>query len=635
VAQEKHFNEELLTMYLDGELDPSESTGVSQHLDGCPRCQKSLFALSTASLALDSFHHELECVLPAPPKAWKSFETRLQAVLEEPVADLAHDSNPLIAHTWAVPSFGSVEARTGGWWSRMIERLQTATTMQWAPVALTGAAAALVVGVLLLKPVTNRSLSVEAVLQHARVQQASLPINATPVVYQRLRVRDLAAANSAITVKVWNNLRTGQSYEEVETGAAPKKRENVVEKSVSPLLQQVNVGLAANHVSWKMPVSTQALADWTSTRELPKESVREEKLTDGTRAYRLVAEINPSEDAARAALVMRSMEIVVRASDWHAVSARYTMSDNRSTHTYEIAELEYKLLPLSGMPAAFGGGSDAIVSDAGSAAPMQSGFQHLAVSVLERLDRIDALAQDQLTLSRSGSAGIDIRGVARSEARRSEILLALGSLASDPSVHLTLSSPQSGSALTAPGKIRAEQIDVRLNESGSNPEVRAYIASHQQLDEQGLEHATDRFVSDAVNHLGEAELHADALVRVVAFLPSGASALDQPADRMKLIAILKRHASASHHEIVALEQQLAPVFGGGEVRGTSGVESGSIEEQAAALARNIAETDRLLWKGLAGNASAADRKGLTECHFWLMLRDEDSLSAHIIEKLRP
>jgi hypothetical protein len=262
--------------------------------------------------------------------------------------------------------------------------------------------------------------------------------------------------------------------------------------------------------------------------------------------------------------------------------------------------------------------------------------------VLDRLDSVDALVQDQLVVTRAGNEGLQIGGIVRSDSRKAEILDALGSLASNPAVKLNLLSAGDArlvgaTPLTHP--IQLQSVEVLLNEAGSIPEVRSYLAFHRHVAERDLDQAADHFVSDAVEHSTEAQLHAQALKQIIEILPLSSAGPVSPETREKWCALMGRHAQASRREIHQLEQQLSPVFAhAGSAGGTSAAGTGGEEDlrpEASRLLNMTTDSDRILWQAFSSNASAADRRGLTEAEFWLMLKEEDLLAAHIVEKAHP
>jgi len=431
--------------------------------------------------------------------------------------------------------------------------------------------------------------------------------------------------------------------------------ETIVQAKAKPGLCAVNPDkpLQYGEMAYLVPRCDPVFKAWVESPGRKDESMNKERLAGGEEGYRLSATLaDAGVPAGSAPFVrapfLRTMDLLVRANDWHAVAARLTVASPAGTHTYEIAELEYRVIPLSQLPGnvfgALEGGSGQI-SDSGQVAMPGTGqlsFAELAVEVLDRLDRVDALVQDQIIVTRAGAEGLQIGGIVRSESRKAEILGALGSLATNPAVKLNLLSAgeaRSVGATPLTHPIQLQSVEVLLNEAGSIPEVRSYLAVHRHVAERDLDQAADHFVSDAVEHSTEAQLHAQALKQIVEILPLSSAGPVSPETREKWRTLIGRHAQASRREIHQLEQQLSPVFAhAGSAGGTSAAGTGSEEDlrpEASRLLNMTTDSDRILWQAFSSNASAADRRGLTEAEFWLMLKEEDLLAAHIVEKAHP
>ncbi|MDR3727822.1 MAG: zf-HC2 domain-containing protein [Terracidiphilus sp.] len=624
-----HFDEEQLMLYIDGELPSSEANQVKTHLFACLECRQEFSELQEANQAFTTFQEQCSEALPEPPLNWADFSQRLQETLAQPVA----------------------ERQT--WWRRFSDYVRQTASGAILPWTLSGAAAAMALVFLLLHSPAKDPLTVDDVLSRAQQERASLDASVAPVVYQKISITDSAVPQTPITVQIWNDQKNGRFREEAvngadtdRTGEARKSAGKARQAEPPSLLRDVNAVFAANHLPLTAPVSAEVFKAWVQSPGHKDESISKEKFAGGD-AYRLSAKVADSGIPVASTPFIRAMDLLVRANDWHAVAERLTVASPAGTHTYEIAELEYRVIPLSELPGnVFGAleGSAAPISDSGMVATpgaVQLSFADMAVDVLDRLDSVDALVQDQIVVTRAGNEGLQIGGIVRSESRKAEILGALGSLASNPAVKLNLLSAGDARAvgttpLTHP--IQLQSVEVLLNEAGSIPEVRTYLAVHRHVPERDLDQAADHFVSDAVEHSTEAQLHAQALKHIVEILPLSNTGPVGPETREKWRALVSRHAQASRREIRQLEQQLSPVFahaasGATLASGSAGEED--LQPEASRLLNMTTDSDRILWQAFSSNASAADRRGLTEAEFWLMLKEEDSLAAHIVEKAHP
>jgi anti-sigma factor RsiW len=630
-ARATHFDEAQLMLYLDGELPSSEASQVKTHLFACPACRQEFSELEEANQAFATFQGLSSEALPEPPLNWADFRERLQETLAKPVA----------------------ERRT--WWSKIADSVRQTASGAIVPWTLSGAAAAVALVFLLLHSPAKHPLTLDEVLSRAQQQSASVGASVTPVVYRKISITDSAAPQAAVTVQIWNDQKNGRFREEA-VNEADTDRTNGTRKSAGndrkaeppSLLRDVNAVFAANHLPLSEPVSAEAFKAWVQTPGRKDESMSTEQF-GGREAYRLTANLaDAASTPAASTPFIRAMDLLVRANDWHAVAERLTVASAAGTRTYEIAELEYRVIPLSELPrnvfGALEGGSAPILDSGMVVAPGtgQLSFADLAVNVLDRLDSVDALVQDQLVVTRAGNDGLQIGGIVRSESRKAQILGALGSLASNPAVKLNLlSAGDARSVGTTPltHPIQLQSVEVLLNEAGSNPEVRSYLAVHRHVTERDLDQAADRFVADAVEHSTEAQLHAQVLNQIVEILPLSSTGPVSADIREKWCTLISRHAQTSRREIHQLEQQLSPVFahaassGGTFAPGAAGEED--LRPEASRLLNMTTDSDRILWQAFSSNASAGDRRGLTEAEFWQMLKEEDSLAAHIVDKAHP
>jgi len=629
--QTTHFDEEELMLYLDGELPAREAELVVRHLPVCPDCNQKWTELRETSLACDQFLQEFAESLPAPPHNWEGFENQIRE------------------------SFATSQEKRPSWGQRFAGSVRGFTSGPLLPWTLSGAAAAVAMVFLFMHPLAKPSLSINDVLSRCEQASATAAVGASPVVYQKLRITDSAAPRKAVTVQFWSDRKLGR-FREAMVSSSPAETEKAKTDrpaSAAPgepeqLLRDLHAVYEANQLPANAPFSAQTFRGWTETGEPKQEGMREDRLGDGEKIYRLSAQaVAPPANSAADAPFLHTMELLVRASDWHAVAQRLTVSSRGSEHTYEIAELEYRLISPSQVPGNLFGGEEkasAPVTEIGAQTFVEEkpSQMDLAVEALERLDRVDALMQDQITVTRTGTSGVQIHGTVRNEARKAEIMASLGNLTSDPVVKVNLISAMSisssgASQLAHP--IQMQSVEVQINPSGSIAEVRSYLSAHRALTERELDQAADRFVTDAVGHSSAAQLHAQVLKSVVEIGAFGEAGFVPPQTRERLRVLVGRHAQASLREAQALEQQLAPVFGhngAAEKSLPAEVATGdNLPTMANLLLSRATEGDRMLWQAFSSNASSADRNALTDVRFWIVLKEECALAAKLGDTAHP
>jgi anti-sigma factor RsiW len=626
-VQESHFDEVHMLMHIDGELPHSEADRLMAHLLVCPDCQREYRDLQEANLAYSHFYAQFEESLPTPAHNWSGFEQRLHETMTAPVP------------------------KCRPWWSKFVDFAGQINGRSLVPWTLSGAAAVLVLVFFLLHPTLRPLPTVNDVLSRSEHESASMDASISPVVYQKVSITDSEAPQAPVTVQIWNDQKHGRFREEAENWSQTEQKSAGKDRQAEPprLLRDVNEAYAANHLRWTEPVSAEVFRAWVQSPGRKVQSINKEQLPGGAETYRLSAKVadTGSTPAPNTAFI-RTMELLVRASDWHAVSERLTIANQTGIHTYEIAELEYQVIPLRQLPGSVFGiqeGSAAPVSDSGSASVPGEGqvpFADLAVDVLDRLDRVDALVQDQITVTRAGTEGLQISGIVRSESRKIAILAALGPLVANSAVKLNLLSAENARALgTTPltHPTQMQSVEVLLNESGSIPEVRTYLAASRHVPERELDQAAEHYIAEAVTHSTEAQLHAQALKHIADIAPWSDSEIVTSKTNEKWHALVARHAQASQREIHQLEQQLSPIFAHGFSAGgifASGISgTGDLRPTANRLLNLTTDSDRIVWQALSSNASPADRRGLTNIQFWRMLKEEDSLASQLAEKAHP
>jgi len=626
-----HFDEEKLMLFLDGELLPAEDELLRLHLPVCTECAEKLTDLRAASLALRQFQHVSAELLPAPPRNWAGFENQIRLALLQPAVK---------------------KLSLGSRFCSEVRRFFSSPLLPWA---LSGAVAALAMVFFLGHLSLKHNLTVNDVLSRSEQESASSASRASTVVFQKIRITDSAAPQHPVTVQLWSDHRLGRYREVMVSSPAAgtdrgsrKPQANPAQSGQEQLLSDLHGVFDANQLPRNAAVSASAFRSWTQAGGRKEESIREDRLANGEKVYRLSAQASsPASTAAGDSPFLRTMELLVRASDFHAVEERLTLSSRAGERTFEIAELEYRFASPSELPEGLFGATGnglASISDVGKPMlPYEKPSQiDLAVEALGRLDRADALVQDQIVVTRAAAGGVEIHGFVRNEARKSEILAVLGALASDPAVKLNLlsaTSAQPTGALSLTHLMQVQSIEVQLSQAGNVSEVRNYLAAHRTVPEHDLEQAADRFVTDAVEHSTAAQLNAQALKNILEIGPSPMASYVSAETRARWRALVMRHSQMSLREIQLLEQQLAPIFSpkisaeGVPPAQTAGPDG--LQTAADRLLSQTTESDRILWQAFSSNGDAADRNGLTDARFWIMLKEECALAKQLTEGVRP
>lgn len=632
---DEHIDETNLILYLDRELRPDESARVSSHLERCAECRQIEAGLVQASLAFSSFQRDFNEALPAPPGNWVGFEQRLSGVLAEQSAP----REPW----WKIV------------WNAWRKWLPGAPVLPWG--LATGAAGLLVVFLWLHSP-AYPTLSVNDIVSQVEQKRTTSVSTLRPVVYRKLRISVSAAPNLPVTVELWKRTSDGR-VKELQAGQfavghvrrqakhsasrAESANRNAAAESDSGLLDQVNAIYSANHLDWSEPVSATEFKKWAASDGPKEEQVVRESLPSGGEAYRLIVRAkNPLNSPQRD--LLSEMQLLVRSSDWHAIAERLTLQGPSGVRTYEVAELDYRELRLNEVPASIFGAMSAGTALAGDLPRATLGIQPLsgaalAVEVLKRLDALDALAKDQVEVSRVGAEGLKLEGTIASAERKAEILAALGPLASNPALQLDLLSPsevqdRASRSASRPGPVQS--IQVPLDAQVSNPRLRAWLTERRGLSGAQLDAEAERFQMEAVVLSSDAQLQTQALKHILAVAPA-APAEGEAAQEWR--SLVNRHAETVHQQIQALQQQLAPVFRTASAPRVSDDSKapGSDDLRAGTdrLLDLVTATDHALWQAFSRSSTDTDQHQLTDPKFWLMLEEEDSLAADLMRRTRP
>ena len=498
--------------------------------------------------------------------------------------------------------------------------------MQLGGWALAGTTAAAVLTLALLHAGKDKPLTADDVLAQVEQHSQFRQVDVAPVVYERIRVVDSAAPDTSVTMQIWNDRQHGRHREQASSGAATRQ-----------LIHAVEATFNANQLPWNEPVSVSVYDRWRSHAGHTVQSVHSEQLESGEAGYRLSAQLLDVPQTVQPSYIEK-IDLLVRAADWKVVGERLSMHQ----HSYEIAELEYHEIPPAQLPEQLfgeGDGSGPLLAEAGANPPQGTdtgAMADLTVEALARLDSIEALAVDQVAVNRTAPQELEISGNLRSEARRAEILRALGPLASQPQIRINLQTGMEGhSAGPLNTPLHTQAVEIPASQAATLPELRNYLQTRRHIAERELDEASARFVADAVQHSSEAQLHAQVLNQIVQAAPAPDAAQLSAEMRGRLRRLLHRHLQASQQETRQLEQQLAQVWPVSESGASAPATANGLRAEAGQLQNLTTDSDRMLWKVFAANASPSDRHALTDARFWKMLKEEDLLATHLAEQVRP
>lgn len=410
-AEEGHPSDDELLLYMDGELAAKQAERLTAHLQACWSCRARTEKIQEAIHSfIDGRNDFLMPALDPPPRGWRTFEAKL--------ARLAEGSGKRSLLSLVLGSLGKVPS--GG---RFLGRL----------------AAVLSVLSFMFFLVSHfhrvPAVSAQELLQHAVEAQARRMRGvAQPVVYQKLQVRRKAAGASpghSVTWELWNdtwNSRFGQRVQDLHGRRFISRSEP---SSVPAVLVELEKVFQANHLEWRQPLSPSSYEAWRKSLGQKNEEVNRTELPHGIEG--LALKTVPQGAVALGAIVEAGL--VVRAQDWHPIQHHLRVRGMEGDQEYELTETAFAVLSLDAVgPSLFperqmaAGAPAPVIAPAAPPPDLSPSPAELAAAELEAryaLHRAQADLGEPIEIFRHPSGKIEVRGLANTAERKTELLAAL------------------------------------------------------------------------------------------------------------------------------------------------------------------------------------------------------------------
>jgi hypothetical protein len=274
--------------------------------------------------------------------------------------------------------------------------------------------------------------------------------------------------------------------------------------------------------------------------------------------------------------------------------------------------------------------SQASASSSTSVAPSAAAVAspELEVEVAYLLSRIKADLGEQVSLTRTAGGSLRVEALAETEARRDEILRALGPVASNPAVVLDVTTVAERARRA--GGVGAEEsvreVEVRTGLVPAEADLRRYFAA-RGVGSERMDEEVRQFAARAMNHSRQALLHASALRRLAArFSPEEVRALDAGA-RERWLAMVREHARAYAREVRALDGELRPVFPHAQLASAS--DGANPSRAAERLVELSYASDAAVRSAFAASSDASGASRLRSQEFWRALGEGLGLAAAV------
>ena len=310
-----HLTDKQLLFYVDGEVSSGEGARIRGHLEACWTCRSKLEDLQATIKKIVDFRDQvLLPMVPPPPRPWDGLDPRLHQIdetLGKP--SLADRLSSLFRSIVLAPRYAVFAVLI----------LTAVAALVWLP--------------------SQPIVSANELLARAQAEQsAEMQKVVAPVVHQRLRVRRRS---------VGSNEQASADYDSWEDQSRGRFRQMGASAEV---LTELRTIFNANQLDWQAPLSAVGYARWRNSLAAkedivaPAQESPSERVTDGAEPLALTTIArNPASGTPPGAHSDRhritKAELVVRTGDWHPVEERLWVNDR----IYEIAELDYKVLPLS------------------------------------------------------------------------------------------------------------------------------------------------------------------------------------------------------------------------------------------------------------------------------------------------
>lgn len=352
------------------------------------------------------------------------------------------------------------------------------------------------------------------------------------------------------------------------------------------------------------------------------------------------------------------VELTLRKSDLRGVELRLVVAAADGLREYRIAESYFERRPAERVPPSvfeFGsagasepraapdgprGDSAARSTEATAAAGASSrgaATPELEVEVHYLLHRINADLGEQVSVRRTEDGRLRIEGLVETEARKRDLLGALGPYARHPAVAVEVSTAAEAQKRLARSPSAASRVfdfEVQDGEAAADSELRRHFAQSHGGDEARIDEEVARLSERLIGHSRRAVQHAAALKRLADAFPGRRNEPLDAAARDKLRAMARSHAQGFRQNLQALRLGLLPFSEAGSRGGGGGAApvNGDAElARAAARLRQLCRSnDEAVRAALAVSSGGRSLAPIRSASFWASLDEAEGLVLAIL-----
>ena len=613
-----------LLLYADGELAPNEAAGLERHLKTCWHCRAQVARIEETIGDIIAFDDKVLTTTLTPPNGWRKLDAPLRELaINKPKTPLA--------------------ARLRGWLTQV--NFLTPRTAGWALAAL---ALAVTVALVLVQSRWPATVSAAALLEHAQTAQAEeLKAKPQPVAYQKLRVR--RNGKPLAQWEIWRDTTAHHVRQTTAPDAIPANETGHAMLELARILQH-------NRMNPQEPLSAAMHQSWRAFLPEKKDEVAETQLAGGAAGYLLKTSVPLY------ASQITEAKFFVRARDWRVVALHFTAVTDAGPQNYEIEEDTAAVMSVAELGKDFFNGkkmatrpgvtvvnevvppptASASSSSAAAAPPAapdaqplttQQATSELEVDLISRLDQVNAFLGEQLEVTRTRGGALTVQGVVANDARKREILNALGEFRGNPSVRIDVQTVAEAQMRQGRrnGPKSVEDVSAAENEIPMADDTRESL-ERQGLKDEAQKKELNALAARLLRRSAQLRSHALALRQIAArFTPEQLAKMDEGA-RLRWRTLVNGHARNVQNAAAALRSAIGAI-----ITPQSGSDDGpavSRDEDILRAAQKLYELAATADEAVRRSFSVAGKGGssasVKTAAFWRSLNGAESLAGKIL-----
>lgn len=621
-GDELHPPAERFLLFVDGELVPKEAARWQSHLDACWSCRVRVGKIQETIADIIEFEDAVSSFqFSNSSPDWGNFNSRLNALSRE------------IGEK-------SVKSRFFGFW----KQLQQFRSFNWMSKMAASTLAALLIFAVFYQFLAPAPVSASELLEKAATaQQEKIKTANQPVVYQKLKI---SQADKSVVLEVWNEIGTAKNK---KSSAAIAAQEN------ADVLSEYEAALERNNFDPRKPLSSEIFRAWRVSLADKTDTVSQIETANGENAFRLTTAVG---DARENGEIVRA-SLIVRQTDWHAVSQTIQVKIGDEIKTFEVSEMDFEVLNRDVLAKNFFGEDGALAKEIAlavkpspnvspkdspspdaekspetivkaesspNAPPVAAASVDLEVEVLNLLNQAKADTGEQITVARENGL-LKVRGIVETTERKKEILTALQPVSGNPSVRIEINTVAEAVAAEKNKSKNALTVQKIQTENSST------ATENDLIEHLGSAEKARAFAASTVNRSSRAMSRAYALKRLVGqFKPEELRQMS-PDARAKWLALVQSHARAFQTETENLRAELQQVFGAPNAVAATNTppvnNAGDVPRAVEALLGYASDNDRIVRSALTVSAGGTQFSAIKTRQFWQSLKNAEALAARL------